>query len=310
MPTAPAVARVVGSASGHDRSARAGDRRQGPDRHVTHQAGPDLRVRHRRGDGNAGERGPGTRTAALLHDIGKLAVPEHILSKPGPLTQEEFQRMKIHPQVGAEILASVPFPYPVVPLVRYHHERLDGKGYPEGLSGQAIPLGARILAAVDFFDALTSERPLHTALTPESALDALQQEAGRRARPCSGRRAGASAVRPRGCGVAGRTDAPLLVRHRRPPVDAGRSIDRSAAEERVRGHRAGASRDLRALRDRAVDGHQPRRRRHDGAHRVEVEHPRSVLHLRAVSCTKNPATCCGAASPRASTPSCCSRWRS
>jgi len=120
----------------------------------------------------------GLKTAALLHDIGKLAVPEHILSKPGPLTQEEFQRMKIHPQVGAEILASVPFPYPVVPLVRYHHERFDGKGYPEGLSGRAIPLGARILAAVDFFDALTSERPLHTPLTPESALDALQQEAG------------------------------------------------------------------------------------------------------------------------------------
>ena len=120
----------------------------------------------------------GLKTAALLHDIGKLAVPEHILSKPGPLFQEEFQRMKIHPQVGAEILASVPFPYPVVPLVRYHHERFDGKGYPEGLSGQAIPLGARILAAVDFFDALTSERPLHTPLTPESALDALQQEAG------------------------------------------------------------------------------------------------------------------------------------
>jgi diguanylate cyclase (GGDEF)-like protein/putative nucleotidyltransferase with HDIG domain len=120
----------------------------------------------------------GLKTAALLHDIGKLAVPEHILSKPGALTQEEFQRMKIHPQVGAKILANVPFPYPVVPLVHCHHERFDGKGYPEGLSGEQIPLGARILAAVDFFDALTSERPLHKALTPDAALEALQQEAG------------------------------------------------------------------------------------------------------------------------------------
>jgi diguanylate cyclase (GGDEF)-like protein/putative nucleotidyltransferase with HDIG domain len=120
----------------------------------------------------------GLKTAAMLHDIGKLAVPEHILSKPGPLTQEEFQRMKIHPQVGAQILANVPFPYPVVPLVRCHHERFDGKGYPDGLSGEQIPLGARILAAVDFFDALTSKGPLHTALTPQAALEALQQEAG------------------------------------------------------------------------------------------------------------------------------------
>jgi diguanylate cyclase (GGDEF)-like protein/putative nucleotidyltransferase with HDIG domain len=121
----------------------------------------------------------GVKTAALLHDIGKLAVPEHILSKPGPLTQEEFQRMKIHPQLGAEILENVPFPYPVVPLVRCHHERWDGKGYPAGLSGDQIPLGARILAAVDCFDALTSERPLHAALTPEAAFEILRQEAGR-----------------------------------------------------------------------------------------------------------------------------------
>src|SRR4029434_2305163 len=99
-----------------------------------------------------------------------LAVPEQILSKPGPLTPEEFQRTKIHPQLGAQILENGPFPYPVVPLVRCHHERWDGNGYPEGLSGDQIPLGARILAAVDFFDALTSERPLHAALTPDAAL--------------------------------------------------------------------------------------------------------------------------------------------
>ena len=79
----------------------------------------------------------GVKTAALLHDIGKLAVPEHILSKPGPLTQEEFQKIRIHPQVGAEIIAAVPFPYPVAPLILSHHERWDGKGYPQGLAGDA-----------------------------------------------------------------------------------------------------------------------------------------------------------------------------
>ena len=120
----------------------------------------------------------GVRTAALLHDIGKLAVPEHILSKPGPLTQEEFQRMKVHPQVGADIIAHVPFPYPVAPLILNHHERWDGKGYPNGLSGEQIPLGARILAAVDYFDALTSERPFHKAMATDEALQIVQDEAG------------------------------------------------------------------------------------------------------------------------------------
>jgi diguanylate cyclase (GGDEF)-like protein/putative nucleotidyltransferase with HDIG domain len=121
----------------------------------------------------------GVKTAALLHDIGKLAIPEHILSKPGPLTHEEFQRMKIHPQVGAEIIANVPFPYPVAPIVQCHHERWDGKGYPDGLSGDQIPLGARILAAVDYFDALISERPFHRAMTVDQALEVLQQESGK-----------------------------------------------------------------------------------------------------------------------------------
>ncbi len=121
----------------------------------------------------------GLRTAALLHDIGKLAVPEHILSKPGPLTQEEFQRMQVHPQVGAEIIAHVPFPYPVAPIIQSHHERWDGKGYPAGLSGQAIPFGARILAAVDYFDALSSDRPFHKALSRDEALEQVKQEAGK-----------------------------------------------------------------------------------------------------------------------------------
>jgi putative nucleotidyltransferase with HDIG domain len=121
----------------------------------------------------------GVKTAALLHDIGKLAVPEHILSKPGPLTQEEFQKIRIHPQVGAEIISAVPFPYPVAPLILSHHERWDGKGYPTGLKGDDIPLGARILSVVDYFDALTSERPYHKAMTTEAALGLLQQEAAK-----------------------------------------------------------------------------------------------------------------------------------
>ncbi|MDP1568410.1 MAG: diguanylate cyclase [Vicinamibacterales bacterium] len=121
----------------------------------------------------------GVKTAALLHDIGKLAVPEHILSKPGPLTQEEFQKIRIHPQVGAEIISAVPFPYPVAPLILSHHERWDGKGYPQGLKGEEIPLGARILSVVDYYDALTSDRPYHKAMTAEAALALLQQEAGR-----------------------------------------------------------------------------------------------------------------------------------
>jgi diguanylate cyclase (GGDEF)-like protein/putative nucleotidyltransferase with HDIG domain len=121
----------------------------------------------------------GVKTAALLHDIGKLAVPEHILSKPGPLTQEEFQKIRIHPQVGAEIIAAVPFPYPVAPLILSHHERWDGKGYPQGLSAEQIPIGARILTIVDYFDAVTTERPYHKALSVESALGLLRHEAGR-----------------------------------------------------------------------------------------------------------------------------------
>src|SRR6266851_2555962 len=119
------------------------------------------------------------RAAALLHDIGKLAVPEHIINKPGRLTPEEFEKMKIHPVVGAEILERVAFPYPVVPIVRSHHERWDGSGYPDGLKGEEIPIGARILSAVDCFDALASERPYRRALSPEEAMKTLIAEKGR-----------------------------------------------------------------------------------------------------------------------------------
>jgi len=118
------------------------------------------------------------RAAALLHDIGKLAVPEHILSKPGKLTPDEFEKMKIHPIVGAEIIERANFPYPVAPIVRAHHERWNGEGYPAGLRGEDIPIGARILSAVDCFDALSSDRQYRRALPPEEAIAFVQKEAG------------------------------------------------------------------------------------------------------------------------------------
>src|ERR1700680_3074701 len=118
------------------------------------------------------------RAAALLHDIGKLAVPEQIINKPGKLTAEEFEKMKVHPLVGAEILERVAFPYPVAPIVRLHHERWDGTGYPEGLSGEQIPMGARILAAVDCLDALASPRQYRPALPLGEAMAKVKEMAG------------------------------------------------------------------------------------------------------------------------------------
>jgi diguanylate cyclase (GGDEF)-like protein/putative nucleotidyltransferase with HDIG domain len=117
--------------------------------------------------------------AALLHDIGKLAVPEHIISKPGRLTPEEFEKMKIHPTVGAEILERVRFPYPVVPIVRAHHEKWDGTGYPLGLKGPEIPIGARILSAVDYLDALASDRQYRRALPLDEVMQRLSAESGK-----------------------------------------------------------------------------------------------------------------------------------
>jgi putative nucleotidyltransferase with HDIG domain len=119
------------------------------------------------------------RAASVLHDIGKLAVPEHIISKPGKLTPEEFEKMKIHPIVGAEILEQVDFPYPVVPIVRAHHEKWDGSGYPNGLAGEAIPIGARILAAVDCLDALASDRQYRKALPLDEAMAKVVADAGK-----------------------------------------------------------------------------------------------------------------------------------
>lgn len=116
--------------------------------------------------------------ASLLHDMGKLAVPEYILNKPGPLTPAEFDRMKLHASVGADILSAIDFPYPVVPIVRHHHENWDGSGYPSGLKGTDIPIGARILSVVDCFDALTSDRPYRPRLTEDDALQVITERRG------------------------------------------------------------------------------------------------------------------------------------
>jgi putative nucleotidyltransferase with HDIG domain len=117
--------------------------------------------------------------ASLLHDMGKLAVPEHILNKPGTLTPAEFEKMKLHASVGADILSAIDFPYPVVPIVRHHHESWDGSGYPDGLSGTDIPIGARILSVVDCFDALTSDRPYRPRLPDADAVAILRERRGR-----------------------------------------------------------------------------------------------------------------------------------
>ena len=117
-------------------------------------------------------------TAALLHDMGKLAIPEHILNKPGKLTPAEFERMKSHANLGADLLSSIRFPYPVVPIVRHHHECWNGTGYPSSITGTDIPLGARILSVVDCFDALTSDRPYRPRLSDEDAFEILRERRG------------------------------------------------------------------------------------------------------------------------------------
>ncbi|MBZ5601226.1 MAG: HD domain-containing protein [Acidobacteriia bacterium] len=119
------------------------------------------------------------RAAALLHDIGKLAIPEYIISKPGKLTPEEFEKMKTHTVVGSEIVERIRFPYAVAPMVRGHHEKWNGSGYPDGLAGEQIPIGARILAAVDTLDALASDRQYRRAMPIEKAIGIIKEESGK-----------------------------------------------------------------------------------------------------------------------------------
>ncbi len=120
----------------------------------------------------------GIETAALLHDMGKLAIPEFILNKPGKLTTTEFEKMKRHADIGADLLSSISFPYPVIPIVRYHHENWDGTGYPSKLAGHDIPLGARILSVVDCFDALTSDRPYRPRMSDADSFQILRERRG------------------------------------------------------------------------------------------------------------------------------------
>lgn len=115
--------------------------------------------------------------AALLHDIGKLAIPEYILNKTGPLTHEEMKKMRLHPRLGAEIISNIKFPYPVADSIMAHHERFDGSGYPNGLAGKNIPLGARVLAVADVFDTYTSDR-VGSEETIDGAIEILKQGAG------------------------------------------------------------------------------------------------------------------------------------
>ena len=224
------------------------------------------------------------KTAALLHDIGKLAVPEHILSKPGPLTQEEFQKIRIHPEVGAEIIAAVPFPYPVAPIILSHHERWDGKGYPQGLKGEQIPIGARILTIVDYFDAITTERPYHKALPQDSAVALLRHESGLALDPTLVRvfvelLPSLVAEDDAHSEALEAMHAKALEGH----VGPGRRLSPWRRRPTTRSRTSPrAPRNLRAVRDRAVDGHQPRRRRHDGAHLVEADQHHPVVGQRAV----------------------------
>ena len=117
-------------------------------------------------------------TGALLHDIGKLGVPEYVLLKPGRLTDEEFAKIKKHPEIGASILDPVEFPWPVLPVVRSHHEKWDGTGYPDGLAGEEIPRTARVLAVADVYDALTSSRSYRNAWTHERACEVIRKDRG------------------------------------------------------------------------------------------------------------------------------------
>ena len=180
------------------------------------------------------------RAASLLHDIGKLAVPEHIISKPGRLTPEEFEKMKIHPVVGAEILEHVRFPYPVVPIVRCHHEKWNGMGYPDGLVGEAIPIGARILAAVDCLDALASDRQYRPAIPLDEAMAYVQNEAGKSFDPrvveILGRRHKELEVMARASGVNAsrpKLSTELKIERGRAPAAGFETVQKSAESNRV-----------------------------------------------------------------------------
>ena len=117
--------------------------------------------------------------AGLLHDIGKIGIPEAVLRKTGPLSPEEWEVMRRHPEIGAQIVAPFEFFTAGAVVIRHHHERVDGSGYPDRLAGAAIPLGARIVAVADVYDALTSDRPYRSAMSSDAARAHLEAQAGR-----------------------------------------------------------------------------------------------------------------------------------
>ena len=117
--------------------------------------------------------------AALLRDIGKLGLPDSLLNKPGALDEREYRSMQQHPVLGEQIVSPLRATAALLPIIRHHHERMDGNGYPDGLSGDQIPLGARIVAIADAYDAMTSLRPYRSALSPARAVATLQGGAGR-----------------------------------------------------------------------------------------------------------------------------------
>jgi HD-GYP domain-containing protein (c-di-GMP phosphodiesterase class II) len=121
---------------------------------------------------------PGLASGALLHDVGKIGVPDAILRKPGPLTEEEAALMRSHTEIGSRMLSQVAFLRDAIPVIRHHHERYDGTGYPDGLQGEDIPMAARIFGLADTFDAMTSDRPYRRALSLDAALDELKKGAG------------------------------------------------------------------------------------------------------------------------------------
>lgn len=130
-----------------------------------------------------GERLKQVEMGAILHDIGKIAIPDAILGKPEPLSAAEWERMRAHSELGSGILGGISFLAPVVPYVRHHHERFDGRGYPDGLKGKDIPFGGRLIAVADTFDAMTSDRPYRAALPIEVALDELRAQSGQQFDP-------------------------------------------------------------------------------------------------------------------------------
>ena len=133
--------------------------------------------------GWTGERITEAEMGAILHDIGKIGIHDAILRKAGPLTDEEWVHMRSHPVIGTQILRGISFLEPVIPYVRHHHERWDGKGYPDGLAGENIPIGGRLIAVADAFDAMTSSRPYRPALPVDAALAELRSSTGRQLDP-------------------------------------------------------------------------------------------------------------------------------